>query len=97
MHSGAWEVVAETLYWIQLIWVLSGFALMAYLAFRVFPWRSNAQDFLSSRRTATRFSVRNGADESFDIAEPSSKPQMIVAGNYRFELFQDSGFLDRKH
>ena len=95
MHSGTWEVIAETLYWIQLVWILSGFALMAYLAFRVFPWRDDAQDFSLSRRTTIGFSSRNGVPATFDLAQPASKRQIIVAGSYRFE-FLDSGFVDGK-
>jgi hypothetical protein len=37
MQSGIWETVADTLFWMQLVWIFSGFAFMAYLAFRVFP------------------------------------------------------------
>jgi hypothetical protein len=39
MQSGIWETVADTFFWMQLVWILSGFCLMAYLAFRVFPHR----------------------------------------------------------
>ena len=37
MQSGIWETVADTLFWLQLGWIFSGFLLMAYLAFKVFP------------------------------------------------------------
>ena len=37
MHAGVWETVADALLWMQLCWVFSGFLLMGYLAFKVFP------------------------------------------------------------
>lgn len=37
MHAGIWETIADALFWLQLCWVFSGFLLMAYLAFKVFP------------------------------------------------------------
>lgn len=96
MHSGAWEIIAETLYWIQLVWILSGFALMAYLALRVFPWRDDAQEFLSSGPKRMEFSTRNDAPATFDLTQSGSKPQVIVAGSYRFEVFRDSSWTDSK-
>lgn len=43
MHPGLWERFAETLLWLQLIWVLAGFALMGFLAFKLFPRESHAR------------------------------------------------------
>jgi hypothetical protein len=37
VQAGFWQTVADALFWLQLCWVLSGFVLMAYLAFKVFP------------------------------------------------------------
>jgi hypothetical protein len=37
VHPGIWETIADALFWLQLCWVFSGFILMAYLAFKVFP------------------------------------------------------------
>jgi hypothetical protein len=37
VHAGVWETIADALFWLQLCWVFSGFILMAYLAFKVFP------------------------------------------------------------
>ena len=37
MQSPIWQTVADALFWLQLGWILSGFLLMAYLAFKVFP------------------------------------------------------------
>jgi hypothetical protein len=37
VHAGVWETIADALLWVQLCWVFSGFILMAYLAFKVFP------------------------------------------------------------
>lgn len=48
MQSGIWETVADTLFWLQLGWIFSGFLLMAYLAFKVFPGApklSNVQEY----------------------------------------------------
>jgi hypothetical protein len=49
VHSGIWETVADTLFWMQLIWILSGFCFMAYLAFRVFPHRGENGETASLR------------------------------------------------
>lgn len=43
MH-GIWETVADALFWLQLCWIFSGFLLMAYLAFKVFPTSSKPSD-----------------------------------------------------
>lgn len=37
MYSEIWERLADTLFWLQLCWVLAGFLLMIYLAFKVVP------------------------------------------------------------
>ncbi len=37
MHSGIWERLADALFWLQLCWVVAGFALMIYLAIKVMP------------------------------------------------------------
>lgn len=52
MHTGVWETVADTLFWLQLCWVFSGFLLMGYLAFKVFP-SDDEQRSLQARSTST--------------------------------------------
>ena len=42
MHPGVWERLADMLFWLQLCWIFSGFLLMAYLAFKVFPDSGNS-------------------------------------------------------
>ena len=37
MHPGIWEKLVDALFWLQLVWIFSGFVLMAYLALKVFP------------------------------------------------------------
>jgi hypothetical protein len=56
MQSGIWETVADTLFWMQLVWILSGFAFMAYLAFRVFPHQQDdtQRSFLNTVRQNRR-------------------------------------------
>ncbi|MBV9074343.1 MAG: hypothetical protein JOZ10_11970 [Acidobacteria bacterium] len=41
MQGGIWQTIADALFWLQLLWVFSGFVLMAYLAFKVFPGPAN--------------------------------------------------------
>jgi hypothetical protein len=77
VHSGIWEVIADTLYWLQIVWILSGFALMAYLAFRVFPWRDETQNAPS----LTRVLPWQNPDNSTERA----RARTIVAGSYRFD------------
>ncbi|MFL6436592.1 MAG: hypothetical protein ACJ71Q_03355 [Terriglobales bacterium] len=37
MHLRIWEMLADTLLWLQLGLICSGFVLMGYLSFKVFP------------------------------------------------------------
>jgi hypothetical protein len=37
MHPRIWETLADTLLWLQLVLICSGFVLMGYLALKVFP------------------------------------------------------------
>jgi len=77
VQSGTWEIIADTLYWIQLVWVLSGFVLMAYLALRVFPWRNETQNAPAPRRVLPW--------QSSDQPIQRSRARTIVAGSYRFD------------
>jgi hypothetical protein len=43
MHSALLQSVVDGLMWLQLAWVLAGFALMAWLAFRIFPYREQKE------------------------------------------------------
>lgn len=43
MHLRIWELLADTLLWLQLGLICSGFVLMGYLAFKVFPDRADAE------------------------------------------------------
>jgi hypothetical protein len=72
-----WEVIADTLYWLQIVWILSGFALMAYLAFRVLPWRDETQNAPASTRGLP------WRDADHHIKRPRGRT--IVAGSYRFD------------
>ena len=55
MHAGVWETIADALLWLQLFWVFSGFILMAYLAFKVFPnpEKSGHQDMIGGYRSGS--------------------------------------------
>jgi|SRR5690349_1205175 hypothetical protein len=54
VHPGLWEKFADTLLWLQLFWVLAGFALMAYLAVKVFPREANAKRSQSGRGSSVQ-------------------------------------------
>jgi hypothetical protein len=43
VHPRIWETLADTLLWLQLGLICSGFVLMGYLAFKVFPDGSDAE------------------------------------------------------
>jgi hypothetical protein len=43
VHSRIWETLADTLLWLQLALICSGFALMGYLALKVFPGGSDSE------------------------------------------------------
>lgn len=43
MHPRIWETLADTLLWLQLGLICSGFVLMGYLALKVFPDGSDAE------------------------------------------------------
>jgi hypothetical protein len=89
LHPSVWETIADALFWLQLCWVFSGFLLMAYLAFRVFP-RSPERP-----QVDTKSSVRQSCligDQTTHTATTDSengRNKLIVAGNYRLESFPD--------
>jgi ribosomal 30S subunit maturation factor RimM len=43
VHLRIWELLADTLLWLQLGLICSGFGLMGYLAFKVFPDSSDSE------------------------------------------------------
>ena len=45
MHLRIWELLADTLLWLQLSLICSGFVLMGYLAFKVFPDNADAKAY----------------------------------------------------
>jgi|SRR5437868_9452572 len=44
LHPHIWETLADTLLWLQLGLICSGFVLMGYLALKVFPDGCDAED-----------------------------------------------------
>jgi len=85
VQSGTWEIIADTLYWIQLVWVLSGFVLMAYLALRVFPWRDETQNVPPSRRVLGWQTEQQLPLANVDSPLGRIGKQTITAGSYRFD------------
>jgi hypothetical protein len=88
MHPGFWETVADTLFWLQLCWIFSGFVLMAYLAFKVFPGKDES-DPDSSSKSRPKTSPVTLSHPMQDHLKKSNEgnPEPIVAGNYRLEAF----------
>jgi hypothetical protein len=78
VHASIWETVADTLFWLQLCWIFSGFLLMAYLALKVFP-KSKPRD----RDRSVTESVRPEAKNS----GRAGRNELMTAGNYRLESF----------
>jgi hypothetical protein len=81
LHPGIWEKIGEALLWLQLCWILAGFGLMIYLAFKVFP-KSGDTVRPDRRRIAADTSAPwhigyHGGD----------RRQSVIAGNYRLEAF----------
>jgi hypothetical protein len=65
VQSGIWETVADTLFWLQLGWIFSGFLLMAYLAFKVFPAApklSDAREYGGNLGIDTDHNSESGAE-----------------------------------
>ena len=89
MHQSVWEIIADALFWLQLGWVFSGFLLMAYLAFKVFPGSSELP------RVDTKSSVGQsctfGDETTYTMTTDSEngRNKLIVAGNYRLESFPE--------
>lgn len=77
MHTSIWERVADTLFWLQLCWILSGFLLMAYLAFKIFP---------KSKSQSRNGNVTERSPESEDSSR-AGRGELMIAGNYRLESF----------
>ena len=87
MHPSVWETIADALFWLQLFWVFSGFLLMAYLAFKVFP---SPQDLRNADSSCNPQSLSCVAEETTSIIATDSengRDKRIVAGNYRLEAF----------
>lgn len=78
MHVSIWETVADTLFWLQLCWVLSGFLLMAYLAFKIFP-KSKPRDRDNNVTESGRPEAQN--------SDRADRSELMIAGNYRLESF----------
>ena len=81
MHSGLWETVVDTLFWLQLCWIFSGFVLMAYLAFKVFP--GNQEPDVNPTRSLR---IPSDAAQEHSRSEQAN-PELIAAGKYRLEAF----------
>jgi len=87
MHPGFWETVADALFWLQLCWIFSGFVLMAYLAFKVFPGKdeSDPDPTTKSRRKNSPVTLSHAMQDRSKSNEGNQEP--MVAGNYRLEAF----------
>jgi hypothetical protein len=85
VHAGFWEKVADTLFWLQLLWVFSGFVLMAYLAFKVFPDPSKPDPDFRSAWSGPGFN--DGKIMSPNPESARFSDGWMVAGNYRLESF----------
>ena len=79
MHSGIWEKIGEAFLWLQLCWIVAGFALMLYLAMRVFP--KSDEPLGRDRRGA------DGTPKWHIGYDGIDRRQSVVAGNYRQEAF----------
>ena len=82
MHPGIWEKIGEALLWLQMCWILAGFALMIYLALKVFPKFRDTPAAENQRGTDMDISASWSA--GYDGV---NQPQSVVAGNYRLEAF----------
>ena len=81
LHSGIWEKIGEALLWLQLCWILSGFGLMVYLAFKVFPKSGD-------RVRPDRSGIAADTSASWHIGYHGvDRRQSLIAGNYRLEAF----------
>jgi len=89
VHSGLWETVADTLFWLQLCWIFSGFVLMAYLAFKVFPGKQEADPDPNrgseSQRENLPRTLSHPTRDRRVMNEEISKPRIV--GDYRLEAF----------
>ena len=83
LQPGFWEKIGEALLWLQLCWIVAGFGLMVYLAFKVFPKSENA-----SRRDGRKDTSHAEQPGSWCIGYDGAERQLsLVAGNYRLEAF----------
>jgi hypothetical protein len=84
VHAGVWETIADALFWLQLCWVFSGFILMAYLAFKVFPnpEKSGHPDMIGG--------YRSGSGTLHD-AESNISNQLMSSLNCGMEAAQQRG------
>jgi len=87
VHAGVWEKIADALFWLQLFWVFSGFVLMAYLAFKVFPNESKSSNSDSEQRPSRMGSSLSDHEIPNYRAESGHASTLMVVGNYRLESF----------
>jgi hypothetical protein len=88
LHSGIWERLADALFWLQLCWVIAGFALMIYLAVKVMPRSEepkNSRIGPGTDWTSTRQMVVLGGYR-FEVTQepPSARPKVIELYPDRF-------------
>jgi len=60
MQPTTWERLADTLFWLQLGWVVAGFGLMAYLALKVMSRGSTSRNETDERALKPNMVVLGG-------------------------------------
>jgi hypothetical protein len=87
VHPSVWETIADALFWLQLFWVFSGFLLMAYLAFKVFPSPQDLRNADSSCNSRPLSCMAEETTSGIATGSENGRDKLIVAGNYRLEAF----------
>jgi len=87
VHPSIWETIADALFWLQLCWVFSGFLLMAYLAFKVFPGPQELRKPDSNSNSRPMSCAAQQTTPTIGTDSENGRDKLIVAGNYRLEAF----------
>ncbi|PYY13359.1 MAG: hypothetical protein DMG61_13605 [Acidobacteria bacterium] len=93
MRPGIWEKVFDALFWLQLVWIFSGFLLMAYFALKVFPADKEATNSRSDSgaSAAQRPELITLGNYRFEVASDTSMPRTKVIELYPKRSDRDAG------
>jgi hypothetical protein len=77
MQPTFWQRLADTLFWLQLGWVVAGLGLMAYLAIKVMPHGKSSRNETQPRMPGPKLVVLGGYRFEITQDPPATRPKVI--------------------